>query len=257
MNLNTERDIRAHAVRDYPRESCGVIINAGKREKYIPCANTAKRAPGNKRPAGEDNFRLSEQDYTAAADLGEIIAVVHSHPDTPARPTEADKEYCERSKVPWSIVHVSKTDAGEVMAGEIYTFEPTGYVTPILGVPFSHGVHDCYSLGQRWYKQERGIILPDFERDDGWWNDGIQNLYLENYQKAGFAVVPDGIADLRVGDAILMQIRSKEHPNHCAIYIDEGRQLMVHHMYGQLSARAVYGGYWQETTRMILRYVGK
>lgn len=247
MNQFTERDIRAHAVREYPKECCGLVIADGKRERYIPCTNAA---------TGNDHFRLPKEEYAAAEDQGEIMAVVHSHPDTPARPSEADMQGCEGSGLPWTIVHVSKDDAGATIAGEIYTFEPSGYVAPILGVAFSHGVHDCYSLAQRWYKQERSIILPDFERTDGWWNDGIQNLYLDNYQKAGFAIVPNGITDLRVGDAILMQIRSKEFPNHCGIYIDEGRQLMVHHMYGQLSARAVYGGYWQEATRMILRYVG-
>jgi proteasome lid subunit RPN8/RPN11 len=247
MNKATERDIRAHAVSAYPRECCGLIIAASKRERYIPCTNIAN---------GKNHFRLPKEEYAAAEDMGEIITVVHSHPDTPPAPSESDKQGCEGSGLPWSIVHVSKDDAGFVVAGEIRTFEPTGYVTPILGVPFTHGIHDCYSLGQRWYKQERGIILPDFEREDGWWNDGKQNLYLENYQKAGFAIVPGGVADLRVGDAILMQIRSKEWPNHSAIYIDEGRNLMVHHMYGQLSARAVYGGYWLEATRAILRYVG-
>jgi len=41
MNKFTERDIRAHAKRDYPRESCGLIVAMGKREKYISCPNIA------------------------------------------------------------------------------------------------------------------------------------------------------------------------------------------------------------------------
>jgi proteasome lid subunit RPN8/RPN11 len=249
MNRSTEISIRAHAVAEYPKESCGLIIAAGRRERYVPCTNTATTPTRD--------WRISKQEENAARDDGEIIAVVHSHPDERARPTDADKQGCEESQLPWSIVHVSKTDVGDVVAGEIFTFEPSGYVTPILGVPFTHGIHDCYSLGQRWYKQERGIVLPNFEREDGWWSDGKQNLYLEHFQEAGFVIVPNGIKDLQIGDAILMQIRSKEWPNHSAIYIDEGRQLMVHHMYGQLSSRAVYGGQWLEATRMILRYAGK
>ena len=253
MNKFTERDIRAHAVRDYPRESCGLIVAIGKREKYIACPNIA---PNKKSGAPADYFRMPAEAYADAEEIGDVIAVVHSHPDMPAMPTHADLDACEASKLPWTIVHVSKNDAGEVVTGDIHSFAPSGYVTPILGVPFTHGVHDCYSLAQRWYKQEWGVILPHFEREDMWWTDGVQNLYLENYKSAGFVEVPGGVFDLQVGDAILMQIHSKEFPNHCGVYIDGGYQWMVHHMYGQLSCRAVYGGQWLEATRMVLRYAG-
>lgn len=215
--------------------------------KYIPCTNTAK---------DDSNFRLPREEYVAAADQGEILAVVHSHPDRQARPTPADLDACEEGGIPWYIVQVGMNDAGEIIAGEIYMFEPSGYEAPLIGLPFVHGVHDCYSLIRRWYKKERGIDLPDFEREDGWWDDGIQNLYLDNYKEVGFVEVAAGSADLQVGDVILMQIRSKNHPNHAAVYVDPERQIMVHHMYGQLSSRAVYGGHWLRVTRAIYRYVG-
>ncbi|WP_211475031.1 C40 family peptidase [Collimonas humicola] len=245
MNRGTERAIRAHAVRDYPRECCGLVIKVGRMTKYIPCTNIA---------SNDADFRLAKEDYVAAADMGEILAVVHSHPDRPPLPSPADLDACEEGGVPWHIVHVSKDDAGLVAAGEIHTFAPSGYEAPLLGLPFVHGVHDCYALIRRWYKQERGIVLPDFERRDGWWDDGVQNLYLDNYAKAGFEVVPDGVADLQVGDVILMQIRSKHHPNHAGVYIDGGWQWMIHHEYGQLSCKVVYGGHWLQVTRAVLRY---
>ena len=54
-------------------------------------------------------------------------------------------------------------------------------------------------------------------------------------------------------DVILMQIRSQNGvPNHAAIYLGDG--LILHHLHGRLSSRDIYGGYWQEVTRHILRY---
>jgi cell wall-associated NlpC family hydrolase len=77
---------------------------------------------------------------------------------------------------------------------------------------------------------------------------------MEGYQQAGFVGIKDG-EQPEVGDIILMQIRSNNGvPNHAGIYIGDG--LMLHHLYGRLSSRDVYGGYFQEVTRKILRYVG-
>ncbi len=41
--------------------------------------------------------------------------------------------------------------------------------------------------------------------------------------------------------------------NHAGVYIGDG--LMIHHMYGQLSHRVPYSGYWQERTIITLRHM--
>lgn len=65
--------------------------------------------------------------------------------------------------------------------------------------------------------------------------------------------VAGGVADIRVGDVIVMQVRAPV-PNHAGVYIGDG--LMLHHLYNRLSSRDVYGGYWQECTRIVLRHPG-
>jgi len=52
---------------------------------------------------------------------------------------------------------------------------------------------------------------------------------------------------------IVMQVRAPV-PNHAGVYIGDG--LMLHHLYNRLSSRDVYGGYWQECTRIVLRHPG-
>jgi len=242
MKPATIRAINTHAESQYPRECCGLIIVVRGREKYIPCRNVA---------IGTEHFVLPAEDFADAETQGAVMAVVHSHPDTAASPSQADLVACEESGVPWHIVRVDSVD-GAPRALDLVTFEPSGYQAPLIGRDFSHGVLDCYALIRDWYKQERGIQLPDFPRPDDWWNDGKSDLYTDGFKSAGFRLLGDDDVLLE-GDMILMQIRSGNGvPNHGGVYIGDG--LILHHQYGRLSTRDVYGGYFQEVTRSILRY---
>ncbi|MDF4005326.1 C40 family peptidase [Luteibacter sp. PPL552] len=240
MKPQTEAAIHAHAMTEYPREACGVIIVRKGRERYVPCRNLAATP--------DDHFVLSPEDYAAAEDQGEVTAIVHSHPNVPARPSEADRVGCERSGLPWVIV--------AVMSGPRVTdtqiIAPTGYEAPLVGRAWAHGVLDCWALCRDWYARERGVMLPDPPRRDGWWDDGQSDLYSDAAMEwAGFRKV--SLDDMVTGDLILMQIRSRNLvPNHAAVYIGDG--LILHHMDNRLSSRDVYGGYWHEVTRSVWRH---
>lgn len=235
MTPETEQAIRDHAAAEFPKESCGLVIVVGGKERYYPCQNIAETP--------QEHFIMSPRDRAEAEDLGDVVAIVHSHPNAPAVASQADMVQCEAWGLPWHIVHVS----GEPPeATDILTYEPTGYVAPLVGRTFSHGVLDCYSLVRDWYKQELDTELPDFDRRDDWWNRG-GNLYVDNFQKAGFEVVRGPI---EFGDIIFMQIRSPV-PNHAAVYIGDGQ--IIHHVANRLSSRDLYDGYWQENTVMTVR----
>ncbi len=255
MRKATTQAVRDHAVAEYPREACGLIVMAGKREVYVPCRNLAM---------GADHFVMSPEDYAAAEDVGRIAAVVHSHPDVPPVPSEADRVACEATGMPWYIVTVAKGPEGNVVAGEIRGFTPVGYRAPLLGRQFAHGVLDCYSLVRDWYERERGIALPDFSRQDGWWEPGRDgDLYMDHYAEAGFRPLALGEV-MEPGDVVIMQVRS-DRANHAGIYLGMERikeapevhpvpDAMLHHLHGRQSERVVYGGYWLEATRLVLRY---
>ncbi len=242
MKPNTISAIQYHAEADYPRESCGLIVIRKGRERYVRCKNVA---PDN------GHFIIPAQDYAQAEEQGDIIAVVHSHPDAPAAPSEADKVSCEASGLVWHIVRVDSIN-GIPTSGDMVTIEPEGYQAPLVGRQFFHGVLDCYSLIRDWYRQTRGIELKQFNRTDNWWNDGVTDLYTQGFPQAGFVSVGMD-TELQIGDVILMQIRSKNSvPNHAAIYLGDG--MILHHLHGRLSSRDAYGGYWREVTRDIVRY---
>ena len=237
----TETAIRYHAAQQFPRECCGLVAVVKGRQVYYPCNNAA--------PTPLQHFVLPANEYVEIEEMGEIQAIVHSHPNARARPSTADLSACEASEKPWLIVHVSIPDGGdEPVATEIYQFEPKGFQAPLIGRKFVHGVHDCYAIVRDFYERERGIDLPDFERMDKWWERG-ETLYMDHFAECGFEEIT---GPMEPGDVILMQSRSST-PNHAAVYVGNGR--IVHHFYGRLSTRDIYGGYWREITRLIIRKV--
>jgi proteasome lid subunit RPN8/RPN11 len=236
MEAATLDAVRSHAAREYPRECCGLVIVEKGRERYVPCTNAAITA--------SEHFVLPATEFAAAEDRGEIVRLIHSHPDVSAWPTDADRRSCEVSGLPWTIISWP--------TGELHTIVPCGYEAPLVGRSFAHGVLDCYTLVRDWYRLERGIELPDFNRPDNWWDDGESDLYTQGFPLAGFRTL-SGADELGVGDVILMQRRSGNGvPNHAGVYVGDGH--FLHHMYGRLSSRDVYGGYWSDITVAKLRF---
>lgn len=87
----------AHAMREYPRESCGLVVMVGDEARYIECQNIAE---------DDDHFIIDPEDFILADAAGEIVGVVHSHPDAPALPSEYDIQAQKATGVPWHIISV-------------------------------------------------------------------------------------------------------------------------------------------------------
>lgn len=231
MTPGNRDDFFAHSMKEIPREACALLINENGHERLVICKNKSVR---------QDQFEMDGKDYADAADRGDILGVLHSHVYTSNRPSEADKVACEATGLPWYICSVP--------TGSWFRFEPSGYKAPLIGRQFTHGVLDCYSLIKDYYSEVLKIEIPDFERDYEWWEQG-QNLYIENFEKAGFREV--SLNDLKENDVMLMQIQSKII-NHGAVYL--GNDVMLHHLNGRLSTRQTYGGYYRKHTAKVVRH---
>lgn len=235
----TEALVHARAAYAQRGEACGLVVardaelgEQAKRIVYRPCIN-------RRRNAGE-HFEIAAEDFAAAEDMGDVVGVFHSHPDASCHPSPGDRVACEVAGLPYYIVG---------LPDEVWGFcEPCGFALPLEGRPFVHGLIDCYSLVRDFYARERGIALPDFAREDDWWKAG-GNLYVEHFAEAGFRAISQGEA--RGGDVLLMQVAAPV-PNHAAILLERG--LILHHVHGRLSERAIYRGYWRDHTTHVLRH---
>lgn len=227
-----------HAAAEQPRECCGLLVRDGEDGtlRYMAARNSYS---GH---AGEDRFSLHPEDYAAAEDFGEVLAVVHSHPNASANPSMADRVGCEKSALPWLVVGWP--------SGVMKELAPEGWQAPYLGRVFAHGVLDCYTLIQDWFARELQLVLPDFDRDDDWWAHG-QDLYMQNFSQAGFVQVQ---GQAQKHDVVLMQVASRV-ANHGAVYLGDDK--LLHHLHGRLSCHDVYGGYWARHTTALLRHVSR
>ena len=233
-------DIKAHAAESAPRECCGLIVTYRRKKTYHRCRNIAT--------ARNDDFIMHPDDYAAAEDKGTVLAIVHSHVNVSPKPSQADLVSIERNGLPWVIVNHP--------VGTWTVTEPSGYVAPLVGREFVHGVLDCLTLICDHYDQSIGIVLKDrngdllknIPREPEWWLKG-QDMYRDHMDEAGFVEVP--FEQLRKHDVILMRVASPVE-NHGAIYL--GDNIILHHVHGQLSGRNPYGGWWRRITTGVLRH---
>lgn len=229
INDQLKSEILSHAKKSPSREICGLIVVHRRKKLYVPCRNIA---------ISQNEFEIHPEDYATAEDIGDIIAIVHSHPKTNANPSQADLVSIELTKLAWVICNPNT---------EQFTItEPSGYVAPYVGREWVHGVMDCYTIWQDYYQRELGITMKNYEHQYDWWLKG-DNVYLDNLDDGEMVIVKD----LQPNDIILMKITSPV-PNHAAIYL--GNNIILHHVMGRLSCKDVYGGYWQHITEKILRH---
>ena len=222
-----------HAQREDPKESCGLLLNVRGKQKYYPCQNLSITS--------HQEFILNPEDYVKADNLGEIMAIVHSHPSTPPIPSQADKISCEHSKLPWYIVNPKTEQWGECI--------PEGYVPDLLGRPWVWGITDCWSLVRDWYKQEKNIELKDYERlmtPEEFLNNPLFEKYAKN---TGFRELSKEEA-LQKCDVLLMSILHTTL-NHVAIFLGD---MVLHHLADRLSCREPYSAWLQKCTGKRYRY---
>lgn len=243
LTAKLKKAIQAHASEAFPLEACGVIVNKG----YIRCRNISEN---------KDQFEIHPEDLAKAEDLGEIQAYVHSHPNASARASETDLIQIELHEKPWVICAYPDI--------EFQVYKPCGYKAPLVGRNYIHGTQDCYAIVRDFYKRELGISIPDYERQDLWWESKENpSLYLDNFEKEGFIEVDEP----QYGDVLLCWVGRTEHVNHAIIWLADnpelkseqteacfGSALILHHPYGRKSCREIFGQQWQERVVKVVRY---
>jgi proteasome lid subunit RPN8/RPN11 len=102
--------LTAHLERCYPLEGCGLILEGGAGQRFVPIRNALQSPVA---------FALDPHQHLAvereASLAGErIVALVHSHPDGPAEPSDRDRRDAAPGGeplypgVPWIVVAVRR-----------------------------------------------------------------------------------------------------------------------------------------------------
>ena len=88
-------EIYNHASKEAPRECCGLVVQDGNNEKYIPLENIS---------AEKNDFKIDPKTFVMYQLISKIKYVVHSHYDSDCYPSEHDKNVCKSLGVPYLIV---------------------------------------------------------------------------------------------------------------------------------------------------------
>ena len=88
-------EIYAHAGREAPRECCGLVVQDGNNEKYIPLENISEN---------ENDFKIDPKTFVKYQLISKIKYIVHSHYNQDCRPSKVDKIQCREVGIPYLIV---------------------------------------------------------------------------------------------------------------------------------------------------------
>lgn len=127
-----KKTLLAHAAACAPAESCGWVVNTPAGERYFPCQNLSAEPTLY--------FRMDPADYLQAQAAGDVVALVHSHPDGQPFLSDVDRRLQVQSGLPWWLVCDDR----------IYIFRCMPFLT---GRAFEHGgrtVTPCSEMRTIW-----------------------------------------------------------------------------------------------------------
>jgi proteasome lid subunit RPN8/RPN11 len=230
--------IKAHALSQFPREACGVVMPSG----YVPLANTHD---------DPENFFDCTDQVVPYLEEG-ILAVVHSHNNNHLpSPSQEDMEQQIAWDVPWGLV---STDGQRTT--EPYFWGDMLPLNKLVGRHFRHGpsgtdnAGDCYALIRDYVRFAFDGHAKEFPRGWEWWLKGEKNFYQECFAEAGFERISE--SDAAPGDIFLSQLRSPVL-NHGGILLAGGH--VLHHLQGRYSNIEALGS-WRKYIQLWVRYVG-
>lgn len=236
MKTSIKNEIQALAELNPGEEICGFIYYNVIGLFIYPCANIATDKTSN--------FEISADDYIACNARGTITAIYHSHPANKAQNlTEADITIADEMELPIKMFHLGTKQWDEYI--------PSGYKVKLIGLPFNWGENDCFGLIRNYARQEKGIYIRDYDRDDDFLQSN-RNLIVESFPSENYRDIGLG-NPLMAGDILLFR-SGKLLPQHFAVYI--GNTRILHHPINKLSCVEIFSQNWIKRLQHVLRYNG-
>lgn len=206
-----------------PDELCGFVVLHKEKLRFFVVSNVAENP--------QESFEIGNADWRVAESRGEIVAIVHSHPNGEPFLSGADRQMQIQTGLPWILA----------VGGRLKQFRCCPH---LRGRVFEYGKADCGALIRDAFML-MGVDLPDHKRGDI--DDDAEHEYLrKHFERVGFVRVSDG---LRGGDVILTSYGG--HANHAALYLGDGQ--ILHHAYNQLSRREPFNQWWSERIDSVWR----
>jgi len=114
-------NIREHGVRDYPYECCGLLLGRFEADTKLvnetyPISNAREESAKRNRFLIEPAELMRGEKYARSKEL-EVVGFYHSHPDSPARPSQYDLEHA------WPTYSYIIVSTSEGQSGDLFSWE--------------------------------------------------------------------------------------------------------------------------------------
>lgn len=247
LNDLLKKYIKVVSLKGFPNESGGVLVDNVPKSNNEMVFNSGvivifcKNVSNNPK----HHFLVSQDDYETARKTGKIVGFWHSHALPSDGESLGDVAISEKLNIN-AIVYKIPED-------EFIEYEPVGLEIPYEGRGYFPGVLDCGELCVDYYKRELNVEIrcskemtklrcfgPDFLGN----KEGLK-ISLETQ---GFQTVNN----LKEHDLILIKPDNSQIATHIMIYL--GKNKILHHPLDDLSEISIYGRYWKERTKYIMRH---
>tara|TARA_S200000501_G_scaffold175126_1_gene164760 strand:- start:17056 stop:17760 length:705 start_codon:yes stop_codon:yes gene_type:complete len=225
-------EIERHFFREYPKEACGILAVQKGKPQWFPCTNIAEE---------NENFVIDSAEYLKIHRTSDIIGIIHNHPDSDSKASEADIAHCNTLGIPYYIFSYPGM--------ELNTLQPEKNLVDLYGREYSFGVYDCFEASRDYLKSVGIKIKSRVLFEDNWWKKGIDYFCTEMMEEWGFREV--NLENIAPNDAITFSVHS-DIPNHCGIYL--GNDIFYHHAESRLSCRENLFPSWAKYINRVYRY---
>jgi proteasome lid subunit RPN8/RPN11 len=121
IGLEQLTEIREHGVRDYPYECCGLLLGRYEADGKVvnqtyPISNAREESAKRNRFLIRPEELMQGERYAREKEL-EVVGFYHSHPDSPAVPSQYDLEHA------WPTYSYIIVSTSAEKAGELYSWE--------------------------------------------------------------------------------------------------------------------------------------
>lgn len=201
LSSHIKKQIKDEYAKERPKECCGLIVSNKGVLTCVPAKNDSLE---------KDFFRVNPRDYLQASNLGEIVAVYHSHTNGNQNFSEFDKF----NSISHNITYVMYCPENNTLL----QFSPSySEFNTYVGRKFEIGESDCYSLVRSFYEAELKVSLGHYYRDQNW-RSYLSDLFEKHFEDEGFYEV----SSLNKYDCVLFSNGKNKPCSHISLYLGNG-----------------------------------
>jgi proteasome lid subunit RPN8/RPN11 len=253
---NILQKIKNYCLENSQQESCGLIYNQQNLNKIFKCKNISFDP--------EKHFLINPEDYEKCEFKGNILSCFHSHINNLGFSPEDIRESF-KNNLSYLLYNIKQD--------KFYFFDPIKCKSyaQYIDIPYRNGPDDCWSILQKYYKNELSIDISDPEPDRFLYQDEYEwaRIKKEKYNYEPFSLEYDlrkeffnsnnlfkiefnNFDDLNKGDILITRYVWQTFATFGSIYLGEG--LILQHTDQQLSKISSLRKGHQKAIQYILRH---